>query len=219
MSDARNELAAPLSSATAGYLKFVGGADSVTIRADVSAAEDLYRARFGGTVPSVHAEDGAVGIEYPRAWNPLNWRRYSADVALNARVPWRIAVDGGVSGLDADLSGLRLESFGVDGGAGDVDLMLPEPSGTVSIRIEGGVNNLCVRRPRSVAARVHVEGGAGKLALDGQRFGTDVCEATMESPSYAGATDRYEIVVGGGANSVSVSPRKLGHELRGAGVP
>ena len=47
-------------------------------------------------------------------------------------------------------------------------------------------------------------GGASKLAFDDQRLGAVGAEATLESGSYAGATDRYEITVTGGANDVSV---------------
>ena len=203
MNDARNEFAAPLGSATTGRLEFVRGAYNATIHAD-ALATDLYRARFEGTVPDVRAEDGTVRVEYPRTWNPLAWRGHSAAIVLNAAVPWGVEVRGVASEIKADLSGLRLESFEIDGGAGNVELTLPEPSGTVSVRIVGGANNLSVRRPEGVAARVHVGGGASKLALDDQRLGAVGGETILESGSYTGATDRYEITVSGGADNVSV---------------
>lgn len=161
MNDARKEFAAPLGSATTGRLDFARGAYNLTVRADTSTA-DLYRARFEGTAPDVRVEDGTVEVDYPRTWHPLDWRRHSADVALNAAVPWAFEVRGGASRIEADLSGLRLEAFGIDGGASEVELTLPEPSGTVSVRIEGGANSLRVRRPRGVAARLHV--GAGRAS-------------------------------------------------------
>jgi hypothetical protein len=194
----------PLGSATVGRLQFVRGAANVTIRADPGMG-DLYRARFGGPEPDVRAEDGTVTVRYPRTLNPLDWRKRSADVALNGSIPWRIAFGGGgLSGLDADLGGLRLESFEVDGGASRVELMLPEPSGTVPIRVEGGASDLTVQRPKGVAASVRVGDGASRLALDGQRLGAVGGETRLESPDYASATDRYEVVVTGGASNVSV---------------
>ena len=202
MNDARNEFVAPIGSATTGRLEFVRGAYNATIHVD-DLATDLCRARFEGTAPDIRAEDGVVRIEYPRTWNPLDWRRHSADVALNTVVPWEVKVRG-ASDIKADLSGLRLEYFEIDGGVHNVELMLPEPSGSVSIRIEGGANNLKVRRPGGVAARVHVENGASKLALDNQRLGAVGGEVSLESHDYAGATNRYEVVVTGGANNVSV---------------
>lgn len=203
MNDARNDFVAPLGAATTGRLEFVRGAYNLTIHPDASTA-DLYCASFEGTAPDVRVEDGTVRVEYSRTWNPLDWRRHSADIALNAAVPWGVEVRGGASEIKADLSGLRLESFEIDGGAHNVELTLPEPSGSVSIRIEGGANILSVRRPGGVATRVHVENGASKLALDNQRLGAVGGEVSLESHDYAGATNRYEVVVTGGANNVSV---------------
>jgi hypothetical protein len=203
MNDARNEYVAPLGSATTGRLEFVRGAYNLTIHPDASTA-DLYRARFEGTAPDVRVEDGTVRFEYSRTWHPLDWLKSSAHVALNTAVPWGVKVRGGASEIKADLSGLRLESFEINGGAHNVELTIPEPSGTISIRIEGGANNLSVRRPRGVATRLNVGRGASKLVLDSQRLGAVGGETTLESGSYAGATDRYEITITGGANDVSV---------------
>ena len=203
MNDTSNESAAPLGSTTKGRLEFARGADNVTVRADYSTT-DLYHARFEGTAPDVFVEDGTVRIEYSQAWRPRDWRRHSANVALTSAVPWEVEVRGGAARIDADLSGLRLKSFEIDGGVHDVEVTLPEPSGTVSIRVEGGANSLRIRRPRGVQARLHVEGGASKLAFDEQRLGAVRGDTTLGSSGHAGATDRYEITITGGANDVSV---------------
>ncbi len=202
-----DHFAAPLGSITSGRLEFVRGAANVTIRTDLSTA-DLYRARFEGPPPSVRVEGGAVSVKYPWTLHPFDWRRRAADIVLNARIPWRIAVGGGgVSRLEADLSGLRLNSLEVEGGASRVELTLPEPLGTVSIRFDGGASNLTIRRPEGVAAHVHVGGGASKLALDDQRLGAIGGETRLESSGYAGATDRYEITITGGASNLTIEAR------------
>jgi hypothetical protein len=206
MNKERREHAAPLGSAKSGRLEFVSGAANVTIHVG-SGMEDLYRARFDGPVPEVGAEGGAVTVKYTWTLHPFDWRRRGADIALNAQVPWRITVRGGVSRLDADLSALRLDSFELEGGASRVELTLPDPSGAVPIRIDGGASNVTVRRPEGVAARLHVGGGASKLALDGQRLGAIGGETRLESQGYTGATDRYEIIITGGANNVAVGTR------------
>jgi hypothetical protein len=207
MNKEKREHAAPLGSAKSARLEFVRGAANVTLHVG-SGMEDLYRARFDGPVPDVGAEGGAVIVKYTWTLHPFDWRRRGADIALNSQVPWRITVrGGGVSRLDADLGGLRLDSFEVEGGASRVELMLPDPSGAVPIRIDGGASNVSVRRPEGVAARLHVGGGASKLALDGQRLGAIGGETRLESPGYANATDRYEIIITGGANNVAVGTR------------
>ena len=203
MNKATNEFAAPLGSATAGRLEFARGAGNVSIRAGAST-DDLYHARFEGTAPDVRVEDGAVTVDYPRIWFLPDWGRHSADIVLNEAVPWSLEVRGGAARIYADLSGLRLDSFEIDGGVSDVDLTLPEPSGTVSVHIEGGASSVRVRRPEGVAARLLVAGGARNLALDAQRLGAVGGDTALESGDYAGATDRYEITITGGANDVSV---------------
>lgn len=203
MNKAENEFAAPMGTVTAGRLEFARGAGNLTIRAGAST-DDLYRARFEGTAPDVRVEDGAVTVDYPWTWRLPDWGRHSADIVLNKAVPWSLEVRGGAARIETDFEGLRLDSFKIDGGVSDVELTLPEPSGTVSVRIKGGANDLRVRRPKGVAARLRVAGGARELALDAQRLGAVGGDTTLESGDYAGATDRYEITVTGGANDVSV---------------
>jgi hypothetical protein len=198
-----DHFAAPLGSITGGRLEFVRGTANLTLRTDHATA-NLYHARFEGPEPRVRAEAGAVTIDYPRTFHPFDWRTRAAEVTLNGSIPWEIGVRGGASRLDADLRGLRLGSFEVSGGASRVELKLPKPSGTVPIRIAGGASNVAIRRPKGVAARVRVGGGATKLSLDEQRFGAIGGEVRLESTDYATAVPRYEIEVQGGANNLSV---------------
>jgi hypothetical protein len=151
----------PLGSITHGRLQFTRGAANVVIRAD-SSMGDLYRARFDGPPPEVHARDGAVTIRYPRTFHPFDWRRRTAEVTLNPAIPWQIEFHGGLSRLDADLSVLRLVSFEITGGASGVALTLPHPSGTVPVRVSGGAGDVTIHRPEGVAARISVRRGASK---------------------------------------------------------
>jgi hypothetical protein len=198
------DFSAPLGSVTDGRLQFLSGASSVTVHTDPSTV-DLYRARFEGVVPDVRAEGGAVAVEYPWTLHPFDWRKRSADVVLNGSIPWEIGFDGGLSRLRADLSGLRLGSFSASGGVSRVELLLAEPSGKVFILFDGGASDVTVRRPKHVAACIFVGGGVSKLALDDQHFGAIGGETRRESPDYAEATDRYEIVITGGASNVTIA--------------
>ena len=200
------ESSTPLGSVTHGSLRFLSGASNVTVHTDPSTA-DLYRARFEGVVPRVRLEGGAVAVEYPWTLHPFDWRKRGADVVLNGSIPWEIEFSGGLSRVHADLSGPRLDSFSTSGGVSMVELLLAEPSGEVSIRFDGGASDVVVRRPKGVAVGVLVGGGASKLALDDQHFGAIGGETRLESPEYAGATDRYEITITGGASNVTIEGR------------
>jgi hypothetical protein len=196
----------PLGSITHGRLQFTRGAANVTLRVDYSMG-DLYRARFDGPPPEVHARDGAVTIRYPRTFHPFDWRKRTAEVTLNPAIPWQIEFHGGLSRLDADLSVLELGSFEVNGGASGVAVTLPRPSGTVSVRVTGGASDVSIHRPEGVAARIRVGRGVSKLAFDEQRFGAIGGETRLQTNDYDGAADRYDLEVTGGASKLTVDTR------------
>jgi hypothetical protein len=196
----------PLGSITHGRLQFTRGAANVTLRVDYSMG-DLYRARFDGPPPEVHARDGAVTVRYPRTFHPFDWRKRTAEVTLNPAIPWQIEFHGGLSRLDADLSVLELGSFEVNGGASGVAVTLPRPSGTVSVRVSGGASDVSIHRPEGVAARIRVGRGVSKLAFDEQRFGAIGGETRLQTIDYDGAADRYDLEVTGGASKLTVDTR------------
>src|SRR5688572_30348684 len=150
------ELTAPLGGATAGHLTVTGGVAQLTLRAD-EATPHLIRARFERPTPRVRVEGGTVDVHYPRP--PLlswlaNWRDEPAFATLNATIPWQIALRGGLSKFTGDLVGLPVSELTVDGGVSDASLTLGRPTGTVSIRINGGASNLTVRRPAGTPVRL-----------------------------------------------------------------
>ena len=152
-----------------------------------------------------------MSIVYPRfpAGDWLDDRsEHPAEVELNARIPWDIEVRGGASRLLADLRGLRLGSLSVDGGASRLEVVLPAPSGIVTVVILGGASNVAIRRPEGVAARLRVDGGATNLTFDDRHIGAAGGELDLQSGDYDGAADRYDIAVTGGANNLSISKQR-----------
>jgi len=143
------DFSVPLGTASSGRLRFARGAASVTLRVDSSTGY-LYRARFDGPLPELHALDGTVTIRYPRTFHPFDWHKRAGEVTLNGSIPWQIEFHGGLSRLDADLSVLRLGSFEIIGGASGVAVTLPRPLGTVSVRVSGGASDVTIHvRPAS----------------------------------------------------------------------
>ena len=213
-----DHFAAPLGSLRSGRLRFTNGVHRVVIRADLHL-RGLYHACFGDRIPTVVVQKGTVTIRYPRVltcdW--LNCRSERlGEVALNARIPWDVEVRGGASGLAADLRGLRLGSLSLAGGASRVEVVLPAPSGTVSVFILGGASNVTIRRPEGGAARLRVSGGATNLKFDDRRIGAAGGELDLRDRVYDSAADRYDVAVTGGANNVSID-KQQGARGRGSG--
>jgi hypothetical protein len=99
---------------------------------------------------------------------------------------------------------LELRSLEIKGGASKVELTLPPPSGTIPLRVLGGAESMTVRRPKGVAARVRVSGGASGLVLDEQRHGAVGGETSLQSPDYEHARDRYDIEVFCGVSGLTI---------------
>src|ERR671917_1911035 len=201
-----DHFAAQLGASRSGRLRFTNGAHRVVIRAG-SHLRGLYRASFGERMPIVEVRGGVVSIRYPRVascdWTSNRPER-PAEVALNAGIPWDVEVRGGASRLLADLSRLRLGSLKVDGGVSRLEVVLPAPSGIVTVVVSGGASNVAIRRPEGVAARLRVDGGATNLRFDDRHIGAAGGELDLQSGAYDGAVDRYDIAVTGGANNLSL---------------
>src|SRR3712207_4764831 len=152
-----DHFAAQLGTSRSGRLRFTNGAYRVVIRAG-SHLQGLYRASFGERMPIVVVRGGDVSIRYTRIascdWTSSCPER-PAEVALNAGIPWDVEVRGGASRLLADLRGLRLGSLSVDGGASRLEVVLPVPSGVVTVVILGGASNVAIRRPDRKSTRLN----------------------------------------------------------------
>jgi len=205
-----DNFAAPLGSSRSGRLRFTNGAHRLAIRADPHL-RGLYRASFGARMPIVEVREGVVRIRFTRVascdWTVDRPER-SAEVALNAGIPWDVEVRGGASRLLADLSGLRLGSLKVAGGASRLEFVLPAPSGIVTVVILGGASNVAILRPEGVAARLRVDGGVTNLTFDERHIGAAGGALDLQSGAYDGAADRYDIAVTGGANNLRIDRQR-----------
>jgi hypothetical protein len=201
-----DHFAAQLGSSRSGRLRFTNGAHRLIIRADLHL-RDLYRAHFGARMPMVGVQGGIVTIRYPRVpacdWLDCNSER-PAEGALNARIPWDVEVRGDASRLFADLRDVRLGSFRLEGGSARLEVALPAPEGTVAVRFLGGASNVSVSRPEGVALRLCAEGGVTNLGFDERRVGAAGGGLNLKSRDYDGAADRYDVLVVGGANNLTI---------------
>jgi DNA-binding MarR family transcriptional regulator len=195
---------APLGDLESGRLVFSTGAYQLIVRPG-EGMNELYQARFEGTVPEVKAQDGVVTIRYPRRLWMLGGEKRAAEVTLNAAIPWWISLRGGASDITAELGGLDLAGFEVKGGASSLRLVLPIPTGVVPIRISGGASDITVRRPEGSAARVHLKGWVSTFVFDDQTFSYLGNDVRLQSPDYQVNAPYYDIEVASSASMVTIS--------------
>lgn len=202
-SSAGGVFSTPLGEVRRGRLVVVSGSARVSVRAG-NALAALYQARFEGPQPEVKAKDGVVSVRYLRRLLGLAGVHGVAEVALNAAIPWRIAIQGKAAAIAAELDGLDLAGLEVKGGFSQVHLDLPEPSGVVPIRINGAASDVTIRRPPGVAARIHLKGWVSALAFDDQAYGAVGNDVRLHSSGFDAAAPYYDIEATGAASMVTI---------------
>jgi DNA-binding MarR family transcriptional regulator len=200
--EGESEHAAPIGGIDRARLLFKGGVNEALITSG-PVGDDLYRARFQGPVPQVRLRDGVVTVQYKRRWS---WgaRDVRADLTLNPRVAWDLEIAGGANKVQGKLADLDLRSVEVTGGVNQLRLSLGRPSGDVPIRLPSG-NNIRIERPRGVAVRLDINGGAANAEFDGMKLGPLGGHPTLESSGAGTASDRFSVEVSGGVARITVA--------------
>jgi hypothetical protein len=169
--------------------------------------ERLYKLSGKGAEPKVREDGDEIHIAYTIGGRlrAMTGRGGALTVALNPTVPWAIELDGGVSGLRADLHDLEVSEVAISGGASDVELELPEPSGELALRVEGGLSRGTMRRPAGVPVDVQIDGGATDLRLDDEHLAA--VGGAVRQRTHGGTAGSGEITVGiaGGASGLTVA--------------
>jgi DNA-binding MarR family transcriptional regulator len=182
-------------------LLFANGAANVMVRG--AALPELYQDRFEPPEPQVQVQAGTLQIRYPR-FSFFQKKRGRGTLTLSSAAIWQIELRGGSSECRFDLRDLTIAGFAGFEGAFRMELNLGQPRGIVPIRMVNGAADITIRRPPDTGVQLVVRGGASHIRLD-DRFALVVTDGECwQTPSYAGASDRYEITVENGASNLRV---------------
>ena len=215
----------PLGSVTRGRLVFASGAPRLSLNlsplgpqasariimetsasrlefAGAAPAGDLLVGTFTGPRPDVRMAAGVATVRYRRkTLTAFTSRR--ARIALAADIPWTIELEGGLTDLTGSLVGITLERMEIKGGANHIRLALPDPQGTVAVRLTGVASAARFSRPVAVPVAVRVAGGVSHLRIDGRRH-EQVGADRFSGDGFEESPNRYTIEVLGGASQVIV---------------
>jgi hypothetical protein len=128
-------------------------------------------------------------------------------IVLHPAVAWTIAIRGGLSHLECDLSAGTVARIDVAGGCSHVRFDLPLPTSVVPIRIAGGASRVSLRRPAEAGVTVGVDGGISMLRLDDRGFDAIGGAARLDSGNVVDGTPRYELSISGGASDLAIERR------------
>jgi hypothetical protein len=129
----------------------------------------------------------------------------AVDIALNETVKWDLRVSGGTAQSSIDLSGARVGEVDLAGGASRINLTLPRPDGTLSVRMSGGVSLFDVRTAGGAPVRVRIGGGAGQVTLGGRSHPGVAAGRTFTPPSWDAAADRVDVDAAAGMSALTVA--------------
>ncbi|MEV4622099.1 hypothetical protein AB0J74_25735 [Asanoa sp. NPDC049573] len=179
----------------------VSGVTTLILRVD-DLGDDLYVVRTpdGSRIaPRVNADGGDVRllVEDTGQAGPA-----TVDVALHRAVRWHLRLGGGAEDEQVDLSGGDVSTVEFVAGVARISLTLPEPRGTVPVRMTGGAGDFQVRLTGDAPARVRVGGGAGSLVIDGVARSGIPGGTVVEGTGWSSARDRYDIDAAAGVSSL-----------------
>ncbi len=167
-------------------LEIDAGASHVTISEGTDLGADLYRAHveYSGPKPEINfvRSTGDLTISQ-QAEAPFQSQSFGLTLQLNAKVPWKIALNSGAS---------------------RDDITLGAPSGIVPVKLNGGALTVRLHRPSGTAVSVTVQGGAVNLQVDGKQATHAIGSASYSSPDFSGAADGYRIDINCGSCSVTL---------------
>ncbi|MEH0843771.1 hypothetical protein V6U81_15410 [Micromonospora sp. CPCC 205711] len=195
---------APLAGRRRATFELVDGVTAVRLRTE-DLGDELYRISApvdSGVLPRPEVLGDRVQLRVEKSDRP---GRDAVDVVLNSRLVWRLRLVGGATEHLLDLTGTRLAGVELIGGATRVDLRLPEVTGTLTVRMSGGVNQFAVRAPGSPPVRIRAASGAGGITLYGDRREGVAAGQLISSPNWDRSVARIYLDLVAGANTVTVA--------------
>lgn len=130
-----------------------------------------------------------------------------AEVQLNSAVRWNIRVLAGATEQVVDLTGGKVAGLELAGGATRIELTLPPPEGTTTVRMSGGVAQWTVHRGGDAPVRVRVGSGAGNVTVDGVPHNGISGGTVLSPPGWDAAQNRIDIDAVAGMSSLVVDRR------------
>jgi hypothetical protein len=182
---------APIGNRTSATFELVAATRRATVKTQDLGGE-LYRitsAAESGTAPrpTIAGEKVQLLLETEGAG-----ARGNVQILLSSKVTWSLRFTGGADEQLVDLTGGKLSAVDLSGASRRVNLTLPQPSGTVQVRIAGAIEDLSLTSPSGSPVRVRVDGGV-KTVSAGTRTLRDLEPGSTLTPKDWKTANRYDV--------------------------
>jgi hypothetical protein len=203
--ESAEQFSVPLEDAREASLSIDHGAGRIELRAGANAGDFLTGVSGVGMNRKTRLNDGKLEVEIDAGPSFIPFIGPEGGVwqyRLNADLPVSIKIEAGASRLDLDLTDLRVTYFSFEGGASNLNLILPAHVENTLVDIEAGAASIDVRVPDGVAMRFRTK-SVGSLNIDENRFPHRE-GGIYQSTDYDAARYHAEVTVDGGATSIKV---------------
>lgn len=168
---------------------------------DVAALDD-------SAVPKVTSTKSGPVLGFIRTGAP---GRVGATVQLNSRVRWKLRLTGSATEQDIDMRTGKLTGVELTGGSARTVLRLPNPRGTVAVRISaptraaGAATALDVVTGSGVPVRLRLTKGADSTVVDGKTRTRLTAPTTLTPAGWKTTTNRYDLTADTALSAVHVT--------------
>ncbi len=198
----------PLENATSAIIKFNHGAGKFDLSTSDNPDVLLEGTCVGGVTQKESLKQGQKQVELSTegsfhwtAW-PGNNQGLRWNLAVSPKIPLQIVFKSGANEATLDLTRLNVTDLMVDTGASSTNIMLPEQSEMIKVKVHSGVASVKMSVPTTVAARIKVQSGLASKNIDIKRFPQN--GSFYETPGYESASRKAEISVDTGVGSFSI---------------
>lgn len=195
---APQQLTAPLGTDRTRRLELTGASPLVQIRS-ADLGDLLYRLTTTGPAGSAPASE-----DTPRGPRLTVAGPDPVEVLLNSAVRWTVRLTGTAAEQRIDMRGGGLAGVELAGSAAHVALDLPDPKGTVPVRLTGTVRDLRIRAGTDVPVRLRLGKGADTATLDGTEHRAVQSGTALTPPGWKSAKNRYDVKASTTVTSVLV---------------
>jgi hypothetical protein len=126
------------------------------------------------------------------------------DVVLSSKVMWNLRFSGAADEQRLNLAGGEIGRIDLIGGSRITEIVLPEPAGTVALKIAGAVDDLSLTSPKGNPVRVRMQGGAGTVTA-GTRTLREVKPGSTLTPKGWATPNRYDVTAQARVTLLSVA--------------
>ncbi|MEU7906670.1 hypothetical protein [Actinoplanes sp. NPDC049118] len=182
---------APVDGRKVASFELATATTKMTMRSE-DLGEDLYRistAEDAGILPNAVVEQDRVQLKLVPGGDGGSGE---VEVVLSSKVMWNLRLAGAVDEQRINFTGGAIGAIDLIGGSRVTEIALPEPAGTVALKITGEVDELALTSPEGNPVRVKMRGGAKTVAA-GARTLRDVEPGSTLTPKGWATNDRYDV--------------------------